>query len=392
MKERPDDSAANHYFIHAVEASDHPEDALHSAEILAGLAPDSGHMVHMPGHIFFRIGDYAKAEQAFTASMQVDERYMREQHVDPDNDWNYVHNLMYAVANLLEEGKLKQANATSAKLPSARGKLDTTLYTYSTRDSIARLNPRLPVALRTGDWAQVINLLQASTAAQRPNLDFLARQLATFARGMQAIENRDLSVAQESSDHFDAELWRISDGSKASRATQNVPVSAGSTSRNVPKLEVMPDAQLQPLLGSLSVMSLELRASLLASQAKADAAKNLFRKAAEQEKALGYREPPNYIRPVGETEGSVMLTFGDWADAKAAYQAALVERPRSGFALYGIALASDKAGDTDVAVRGYAAFLAAWKDADPDLPQIAQARSYLAEHPATATDLSAPRR
>ena len=55
------------------------------------------------------MGDYARAEQAFAASMQVDERYMREQHVQPDNDWNYVHNLMYAIANLMEEGKLKEA-------------------------------------------------------------------------------------------------------------------------------------------------------------------------------------------------------------------------------------------------------------------------------------------
>src|SRR5581483_7222696 len=90
LKDHPQDSAANHYYIHALEGSDHPEQALHSAEILPSLAPASGHMVHMPGHIFFRIGDYGRAEQAFRASMQVDERYMQEQHVQPDNDWNYV--------------------------------------------------------------------------------------------------------------------------------------------------------------------------------------------------------------------------------------------------------------------------------------------------------------
>ena len=81
LKDDPQNSAANHYFIHGVEASPHPEQALHSAEILPSLAPASGHMVHMPGHIFFRMGDYARAEQAFDASMHVDETYMREQHV-----------------------------------------------------------------------------------------------------------------------------------------------------------------------------------------------------------------------------------------------------------------------------------------------------------------------
>jgi len=61
LKESPNDSAANHYWIHAVEPSPHPEQALHSSQILGSLAPTSGHMVHMPGHIFYRTGDYASA-------------------------------------------------------------------------------------------------------------------------------------------------------------------------------------------------------------------------------------------------------------------------------------------------------------------------------------------
>ena len=179
LKDEPENSAANHYWIHAREASPHPEEALPSAEILARLAPNSGHMVHMPGHIFYLQGDYARAEKAFTASMDVDEHYMQEQHIQPDDDWNYVHNLMYAIANLLEEGKLKDATALSMKLTGARGQLDTTLYTYASRDSISRLNPLLPVALRTGNWQQVIELLKTSEPpAEQANLVFLARTLS----------------------------------------------------------------------------------------------------------------------------------------------------------------------------------------------------------------------
>ena len=174
LKDEPDNSAANHYWIHALEASPHPEEALQSAEILASLAPTSGHMVHMPGHIFYRIGDYARAEKAFTASMETDERYMREQHIQPDDDWNYVHNLMYAIANLLEEGKLKDATALSMKLTGARGQLDTTLYTNASRDSISRLNPLLPVALRTANWQQVIELLKTRRAACRTGQSWLS--------------------------------------------------------------------------------------------------------------------------------------------------------------------------------------------------------------------------
>jgi hypothetical protein len=69
LKDDPSNSAANHYYIHGVEASPHPEQALHSAEILPSLALASGHMVHMPGHIYYRLGDYARAEQAFDASI-----------------------------------------------------------------------------------------------------------------------------------------------------------------------------------------------------------------------------------------------------------------------------------------------------------------------------------
>jgi tetratricopeptide (TPR) repeat protein len=382
LKEEPENSAANHYYIHALEASQNPEQALHSAEILSALAPASGHMVHMPGHIFFRIGDYARAEQAFAASLRVDQHYMREQHVEPDDDWNYVHNLMYAIANLMEEGKLQEATALSAKLTGARGELESTLYLYSTRDSIARLNPRLPVAMRMADWPQVIRLLNASAPpAARPNLAFLARQLACFASGMQAIETHDLVKAEQSSLRFDAELWRISENSKDSRETAPPkPAAEGGP----PKLEVTPDARLQPLVKTLSVMSLELRASVLTAQGKVREAKDLFAKASQAEKALGYHEPPNYIRPVGETEGAAMMAIANWAAAKNAYQRALLERPRSGLALYGIAICSERSGDSKAAAKEYGDFLEAWKNADPTLGQIMHAHAYLAAHAAVA--------
>jgi len=145
-------------------------------------------------------------------------------------------------------------------------------------------------------------------------------------------------------------------------------------------LIVNPDALLDPLLRTLSVMSLELRGTLLAAQGKVDEAKRTFADAAGKEKALGYREPPQYIRPVGETEGAAWLSIQKWADAKAAFERALAERPHSGFALYGIAFATEQSGDHEAAAKSYADFLTAWKDADPGLPQLAHAKSYLAAH------------
>ncbi len=382
LNEDPNNSAANHYWIHAVEASPHPEQALHSAEILGSLAPSSGHMVHMPGHIFYRTGDYASAKQSFAASMKADEEYMQAQHVQVDDDWNYVHNLMYSIANLLEAGEFSEATALSAKLKDARGELESTLYPWSPRDSMSRLDPRLPVALRAADWTTVVALLKSSNPPPTlPNLQFLARALTQFAVGMQALDHHDLSRAEEASAQFDAELWRISNRLKDEEASK----VKGDKKKKIadaapPKLKVMPDALPDPLVDNLSIMSLELRAGLLMDKKLSEEAKKLYVQAAQEEKALGYREPPAYIRPVGETEAAAFLAASDWTGAKAAYQAALVERPRSGFPLYGIAMVSEQAGDVPAATTEYTDFLAAWKSADSDLPQLVHAHAYLASH------------
>jgi tetratricopeptide (TPR) repeat protein len=127
-------------------------------------------------------------------------------------------------------------------------------------------------------------------------------------------------------------------------------------------------------------MSLELRASLLAAQGKTEDAKALFASAAREEKALGYREPPNYIRPVGESEGAAMLAVRKPADAKAAFERALVERPHSGFALYGIGLANEQSGDREAAIKAYTEFLTAWNEADSGLSQLVHARAYVGAH------------
>ena len=371
LKVKPDDSAANHYWIHAVEASAHPEQALHSAMVLASLAPASGHVVHMPGHIFYRVGDYAQAEKWFAASTVVDETYMRDQHVSVDDDWNYIHNLMYGVANLMEEGKLQEAVVLSRKLAGGRGELAATLYTGSPRDGFARLDEQLPVAMRLGDWAAIEKMAGASKPdARLENLNLLAGQLKEYASGMLAAQNDDLSGAQEASLRLDAGLWRMSQ--RAKDAAKKKEAATGTV-----KVVVMPDALAGPLVGNLSVMSLELRGAILAGQKHLPEAKALFAQAAREEKQLGYREPPIFIRPVGETEGAVLMKAGDYAGAHAAYARALVERPNSGFSLYGMARSSEAARNAAKARAEYASFIDAWKNCDAGLPEMDHAREYV---------------
>jgi tetratricopeptide (TPR) repeat protein len=385
MRDAPNDSAAHHYWIHAMEPSAHPERALNSSALLASLAPTSGHMVHMPGHIYYRVGKYAEAEHWFAASTEADERYMREQHVSVDNDWNYVHNMMYAIANLMEQGKLDAANKLSDRLAGARGELTATLYIWSARDSMARISNRLPVALRTADWDAVLALVDKANipdTEKTANLRFLASELTAYATGMKALEGGDAAAAQAASDRMDATLWRLhseQDDKKAAdeeakkAAAKDSSTDTKNDQKDKPPTEpVMPDASAEPLTKALSIASLELRAGILAAQGKLEAAKKLYASAALEEKNLGYREPPFYVRPVGETEGAALIAAKDYAGAKTAYEAALVERPNSGFGLYGLALVKEKMGDAG-AREAYQAFLKAWSNADSTLPEVAHA-------------------
>jgi tetratricopeptide (TPR) repeat protein len=379
IRDAPMDSAAHHYWIHAQEPGNHPENALKSAALLASLAPNSGHMVHMPGHIFYRTGNYAEAEKWFAASTEADERYMREQHVGPDDDWNYVHNMMYGIANLMEEGKLSEANALSDHLSAARGKLSATLYIWSARDQMARISLRLPVALRVGDWDAVLTMLgQANLGegAKTENLRFLAAELSDYARGMKALDAGDLEGAQRASAAMDAGLWRTEkDAAAKSKDKKDDGKKDDAKKDETPMTPVMPDASAEPLMKCLSIASLELRAGVLVGQGKLDAAKKLYATATEEDKEAGYHEPPFYFRPVGENEAAALIRAKDYAGAKAAYEEALKDRPNSGFGLYGLARVAELQGDAAGARAGYAAFLKEWAAADAGLPELAHARS-----------------
>ncbi len=377
LREAPNDSAANHYWIHAMEPGNHPEQAIKSAALLASLAPASGHMVHMPGHIYYRVGDYAQAQHWFTASMIADETYMRDQHVDVDDDWNYVHNMMYAIANLMEQGKLAEANALSDRLAGARGKLSATLYIWSARDQMARISCRLPVALRTADWNSVLTLLDQANipdTEKTVNLRALASSLGDFARGMRALESGDVRSAEIASDHMDAGLWRAQRNAETKDESKARSEAAQTKKSELsPAHPIMADAMADPLLKALNVASLELHAGVLAGQGKLDAAKKSYADAIAAEKKLGYHEPPMYIRPVGENEATALIRAKDYAGAKAAFEVALKERPNSGFSLYGLAMVSELSGDMAGARAAYTTFLNAWASADASLPEVEHA-------------------
>jgi predicted Zn-dependent protease len=365
LKEHPDDSAANHYWIHAVEPGNHPELALASARKLGELTPASGHMVHMPGHIFYRTGDYESARAAFLTSMRVDEEYMRTQKVGVADDWNYVHNLMYLIADEMEAGRFHEAMRTSEKLRDARGDVGPTLYRQTPRDGLTRISVELPVLLRAGAWTSAAERLErGSQDASLKNLEELRVSMLDYVRGMEALDRGDAKAAEARSDALDAAVKQ-----KPEDAHEMPGMQAMSMSK---------DAMAKPVYSYLDVAAMELRGSVLLAQGQAEQSGAMFAKAAEAERELGYREPPFYIRPVEETRGDALLRAKRFDDAKQAYEAALKQRPESGFALYGVAQADAGAKRTVEATRDYAHLLNAWANADADLPQLQAARAWMA--------------
>jgi len=196
LRDYPDNAAVNHYWIHAVEGSDHPDWALESAEKLGKLAPASGHVVHMPGHIFYRVGDYERARQIFLEAARVDKDYMDKQHVSLRDDWNYSHNLSYLIADCAEAGRYREALQHASALQGTSDDPDHSsnpgFYILQVGSSAARL------AIRFGRWDDAIKQ-PMNFGVTEDKLSAAARGyrdgLLAYARAMKAAESGDLAGA-----------------------------------------------------------------------------------------------------------------------------------------------------------------------------------------------------
>ena len=347
----PNNAAAHHYRIHILEASNHPQDALPDADALAKLAPASGHMVHMPGHIYYRLGEYDRARQSFLDSMKVDSDYMQREKVGPLDDWNYAHNLSYLIASDAESGRLKEALEIAAKLEKlpanpflAKG---SPFHAITVGGATARLN------IRYGNWQAVLDHpIELGFAPEDAGPAAVAYRdgILSYARGMLALSRKEVDIASRESDALDAISWRL----HAEGGLEHDP---------------------EHLLDLLEMISLDLRGNLRSAQGKFEEAIALLEKAVDKEKDVGYGEPPQYARPELESLGFAYLRAGKWDEARKAFQDEMITRPMSGHALYGIAQSYELAGDKARAAGAYSKFLAAWKNADPDLPMMEHAKS-----------------
>jgi tetratricopeptide (TPR) repeat protein len=325
----PQHIGANHYYIHAVEASPHPEKALSSAKRLETLAPSAGHLVHMPAHTYIRTGNYLDAARANVAAVRADERTAKSGTDTFYMIGYYGHNLHFlAIANAFA-GNSREALAAANKLyafeaPRIREvpPVDGFLFT-----------PAL-LLVEFGRWDDILALPEpAFEAAITGALWHFARTLAFAGKGQ--------------ADAAQAERTKFLEVANA------VPKTLEFGNNNA--------------AGVLAVARpyLDGRLALMAGNNAGAIAQ--LRLAVAAEDALAYDEPPGWYLPSRNALGVALLRDCDYPAAEQVYRDELKLHPESGRALFGLraALLAQKRNGEAAAVGKR--FERAWRAADVKL-------------------------
>jgi len=268
-------AAAHHYWIHLKENCC-PEEALASAGRLPELAPHSGHMVHMPGHVYYKIGDYKKAHTAFIDAVKVDSAYIKEQGIPEVDAWNFIHNINYLLANCAQSGNYATALYYAKKLQSMPVSKERS-QKYEGRFFYQGIIAPAKMELCFGRYSEAKERLIAIQ-----NTDSIYSQKAIayrdallfFAQGMEALTKNDATGADSYANKLESHLW------------QNTQARNEEQKINKNRLK------------ELSVAALELRGRIALLRNEFKLSEELLTQAADAEKNLGYSEPPAYARPV----------------------------------------------------------------------------------------------
>ncbi len=330
----PDHPGANHYYIHAVEASKTPARAAESARRLETLVPGAGHLVHMPAHIYMRTGQYARSAKSNAEAARVDERYFKvagQQGMYPA--MYYGHNLQFESAAAMFAGNFAQARQAARQtvaLVEPMADMSPMLEPYALQESW--------VLLRFGRWADALTV-----TAPAPTRT-VQTALYHYIRGAASAGQGNLVEAAREQEALAAAVAKV---------PEDLMISATNTGRAV-----------------LAVADADLAARIASAKGDRAGAVAALTRAVAAEDTLNYNEPPDWLLPERERLGAELLAAGRADQAEIAFRADLernVGNPRS---LYGVwrSLEAQKKGDVAGARK---AFEAAWAGADvtlgPDL-------------------------
>lgn len=326
MARHPDHQEAAHLYIHLMENYADPARGERAADALDHAAmPEAGHLVHMPGHIFYRIGRYKDSIRANIAAARADEAYLAR--VPDDGLYRYgyyPHNVHFIVASAQQAGDLAtaidQADKLRRILPDAK---------------VSELGWVEPVAA-----APLFAYAQGGTRAQilalpRPDarLGYVVA-MWHYARATAFARARDAAA-------LDAEL---------------AAMEALTTTPEISRLEDQ-GVRARDLIHIAQDVA---RGRLAYAEGRFDTAATHYRAAAAIEATIPYQEPPYWYYPVGQSLGAALLAAGKPDDAREAFRAALLRGPGNAWALWGLARAEAALGHTLESRAADAAFDRAW--------------------------------
>jgi hypothetical protein len=331
LKRDPNHPGANHYYIHAVEASRHPERALPSATRLETLVPSAGHLVHMPAHIYIRTGSYLEAEKSNAVAAEADRQYIR------DSGASGMYPMMYYTHNIHFQSVAAAMAGRHGEAKKAADLLYAEALPGVAHEPMMEgfLTQPLFVALRFQRWEDVRRT--EDPGSRLP----LLRATWFYARALAAAATKDVKNARGLRTAYGAARDAVPAGSLASPQNSAAATLAVATS--------VLDARIAEAEGD--------RAAALAAWEKAVAA----------EDALAYDEPPAWYYPVRESHGAALLRAASAADAEKVFRADLDRNPRNPRSLLGLSKSLEAQGKTADAAFAHAQFEVAAKDADVPL-------------------------
>lgn len=323
---------ALHLYIHAVEASGRPERAEQAADTLANLVPGSGHLVHMPAHIYWRVGRYGDATEANLRAAAVDEAYIARTHAQGFYPaLYYPHNIHFLWASSSMEGRSAVAIEAARKVAA-----NVHLEQIEEFPSVEFFKTIPLLALvQFGHWSEIL-----SEPAALPQYDY-SNAIWHYARGVAQANLGDLDAA------------------RAER-------EALMTLRDSVKVHFL-DSVDYPASSLLMIADELLLGEIALAQGDDKAAVEHFRGAVATQDQLPYMEPPFWYYPTRQSLGLALLSAGKPGEAEAVYRRDLEQYPRNGWSMLGLIQSLEAQGRGDEASEVREAFEQVWSRADVEL-------------------------
>ena len=301
LRRNPNHLGANHYYVHAIEASPHPERALASADRLKTLAPMSGHLVHMPAHIYQRTGNYAGAARANANAAATDRIFIKNHGGEGIYAAMYYnHNLQFGLASYAMSGRFNEAKTMADEFAA-----NATMMAKEMPPAEYATASTLLVLVRFGRWNDVLKMKPVDVGP-------LSSTFSHFARGSAFAKLSNIAGAESEQKAFEA-------------ARKNVPDDPGLFQNSQ---RAVAEVAAHVLAGRIA----EARGNM--SEAIAD-----YTKAVAAEDALDYDEPTDWFYPTRETLGAALLRADRAPEAEKVLRADLTRNPHNPRSLFAFAAA-----------------------------------------------------